>query len=158
MIEIILSNETEEKLKQDYETSIHNTINRVCEIMNLEGDWEVSVSIVSPEEIRVLNKEYRGVDKETDVLSFPLDFYMDVPIKMLGDIVINIEKIKSQALEFNHSEERELSYMTVHSMLHLLGFDHIEEEDRTEMRNKEKEIMEVLGISRWKEITNKISY
>ena len=69
-------------------------------------------------------------------------------MKMLGDIVINLEKIKSQALEFNHSEERELSYLTVHSMLHLLGFDHIDEEDRVEMRKKENEIMEELGILR----------
>ena len=141
MIEIILSNETEEELKENYESIINIAINKVGEIMELKGDWEVSVSIVNPEEIRMLNSEYRGVDEITDVLSFPLDFDVDVPMKMLGDIVINLEKIKSQALEFNHSEERELSYLTVHSMLHLLGFDHIDEEDRVEMRKKENEIM-----------------
>ncbi len=148
MIEIILSNETEEELKENYESIINIAINKVGEIMELKGDWEVSVSIVNPEEIRMLNSEYRGVDEITDVLSFPLDFDVDVPMKMLGDIVINLEKIKSQALEFNHSEERELSYLTVHSMLHLLGFDHIDEEDRVEMRKKENEIMEELGILR----------
>lgn len=148
MIEIILSNETEEELKENYESIINIAINKVGEIMELKGDWEVSVSIVNPEEIRMLNSEYRGVDEITDVLSFPLDFDVDVPMKMLGDIVINLEKIKSQALEFNHSEERELSYLTVHSMLHLLGFDHIDEEDRVGMRKKENEIMEELGILR----------
>lgn len=148
MIEIILSNETEEELKENYESIINIAINKVGEIMELKGDWEVSVSIVNPEEIRMLNSEYREVDEITDVLSFPLDFDVDVPMKMLGDIVINLEKIKSQALEFNHSEERELSYLTVHSMLHLLGFDHIDEEDRVEMRKKENEIMEELGILR----------
>ncbi|NLD17419.1 MAG: rRNA maturation RNase YbeY [Tissierellia bacterium] len=147
-MEIILSNETEEELKENYESIINIAINKVGEIMELKGDWEVSVSIVNPEEIRMLNSEYRGVDEITDVLSFPLDFDVDVPMKMLGDIVINLEKIKSQALEFNHSEERELSYLTVHSMLHLLGFDHIDEEDRVEMRKKENEIMEELGILR----------
>ena len=148
MIEIILSNETKEELKENYESIINIAINKAGEIMELKDDWEVSVSIVSPEDIRMLNRDYRGVDEVTDVLSFPLDFDVDVPMKMLGDIVINLEKIESQALEFNHSEERELSYLTVHSMLHLLGFDHIDEEDRVEMRKKENEIMEVLGILR----------
>ncbi len=147
MIEILLSNETEDELNPEFESVIEKSVNVVGEIMNLQGNWEVSVSIVTPEEIQVLNREYRGVDKVTDVLSFPMEFEMDLPIKLLGDIVINMEKIKSQALEFNHSEERELSYLTVHSMLHLLGFDHIDDEERKVMREKEKEIMKVLGIS-----------
>lgn len=158
MIEILLSNETGDKLNPEFENVIKNSVNVVGEIMDLQGLWEVSVSIVTPEEIKVLNREYREVDQVTDVLSFPMEFEMDLPIKLLGDIVINIEKIKSQALEFNHSEERELSYLTVHSMLHLLGFDHIEDGEREVMRKKEKEIMKVLGISRWKEIINKIFY
>lgn len=148
MIEILLSNETGDKLNPEFENVIKNSVNVVGEIMDLQGLWEVSVSIVTPEEIKVLNREYREVDQVTDVLSFPMEFEMDLPIKLLGDIVINIEKIKSQALEFNHSEERELSYLTVHSMLHLLGFDHIEDGEREVMRKKEKEIMKVLGISR----------
>lgn len=147
MIEILLSNETEDELNPEFESVIEKSVNVVGEIMNLQGNWEVGVSIVTPEEIQVLNREYRGVDKVTDVLSFPMEFEMDLPIKLLGDIVINMEKIKSQALEFNHSEERELSYLTVHSMLHLLGFDHIDDEERKVMREKEKEIMKVLGIS-----------
>ncbi len=149
MIEIILSNETEKELDEKFEDIIQKTIKTCGAIMGLaDEDWEVSVSIVSSEEIKNLNRDYRGVDKVTDVLSFPMDFDMDLPIKMLGDIVINIDKIKSQAIEFNHSEERELSYLTVHSFLHLLGYDHIDEEERLIMRSKEKEIMEVLGISR----------
>lgn len=147
MIEILLANETEDELNPKFESVIEKSVNVVGEIMDLQGNWEVSVSIVTPEEIQVLNREYRGVDKVTDVLSFPMEFEMDLPIKPLGDIVINMGKIKSQALEFNHSEERELSYLTVHSMLHLLGFDHIDDEERKVMREKEKEIMKVLGIS-----------
>lgn len=148
MIEILLSNETGDELNLEFENVIKKSVNVVGDIMDLQGLWEVSVSIVTPEEIQVLNREYRGVNKITDVLSFPMEFEMDLPIKLLGDIVINIERIKSQALDFNHSEERELSYLTVHSMLHLLGFDHIEDEEREVMRKKEKEIMKVLGISR----------
>ena len=128
--------------------------------MDLNSNYEVSVTLVDGKTIRELNKEYRGVDKVTDVLSFPLDFgsELDMPITPLGDVVINLEKIKEQAEEFGHSEMRELSYLTVHSLLHLLGFDHIADEDRKDMREKEKEIMKALDILKWKEIIIKVSY
>lgn len=160
MISINYSNETKENLEDTYIEIIERAIDGTVKVMEMNKDYEVSVSLVDGKSIKKLNKEYRGVDKVTDVLSFPLDFETDIdlPLIMLGDVVINLEKIKEQAVEYGHSELRELSYLTVHSMLHLIGYDHIEEDDQKEMRLKEKEIMKVLGISKWKEIITKISF
>lgn len=146
MMEIIFSNESEREVSESFLEIVKNAVITVAEVMGLKGDWEVSVSLVDPQEIKSINKEYRGVDSITDVLSFPLEYDFDTPIKMLGDIVINLEKVFFQAEEFNHTVERELYYLTVHSMLHLLGYNHIEEADRLEMRTKEKEIMNTAGI------------
>ena len=111
---------------------------------------EISFSLVVPEEIQELNADYRGIDKETDVLSFPmLEFPEDedmityetgIPV-MLGDIVISTARAKEQAQEYGHSLEREICYLTVHSVLHLLGYDHMEEDEKRVMRAREKEIM-----------------
>ena len=113
---------------------------------------EISVSFVSPDEIHELNNEYRGVDRETDVLSFP-QFEKDEEIPdfgpvYLGDVVISNSKAKEQAIEYGHSYERELVYLFTHSVLHLLGYDHMEEEDKTVMRKREEEIMEYIGLTR----------
>lgn len=150
MNNVIIENNTSEILSSEDEFTIINAINSVVENFNIKEDIEVSVTLVSSEEIKKLNNEYRDVDKVTDVLSFPLDNPLDsdssLPTYFLGDVVINREKIMEQSIEFSHSYERELSYLVVHSMLHLLGYDHIEEEDRVLMRQKEKEIMSELGI------------
>ncbi|GFN34699.1 rRNA maturation RNase YbeY [Tepidimicrobium xylanilyticum] len=109
--------------------------------------FEVSLTFVDNEGIRELNKQYRNIDRETDVLSFPL--YEDSsisPAPMLGDIVISAEKAWAQSIEYGHSFIREIAYLTVHSILHLLGYDHMEEEDKSIMRAKEKEIMKRLKI------------
>lgn len=110
-------------------------------------DSEVSISFVDNDEIRELNKEYRGIDRETDVLSFPIDddFIIDGPI-LLGDVIISAEKALEQANDFGHSLNREIAYLTAHSMFHLLGYDHIDEDDKLIMRSKEKEIMKRLKI------------
>ena len=110
-------------------------------------DSEVSISFVGNEEIRELNKEYRGIDRETDVLSFPIDddFIIDGPI-LLGDVIISAEKALEQANDFGHSLNREMAYLTAHSMFHLLGYDHIDEDDKLIMRSREKEIMKRLKI------------
>ena len=123
-------------------------------------DVEISLSFVSLDEIHELNREYRGVDRPTDVLSFPMFDDMDqlemicgesdeegqaVP---LGDVVICMDKIIEQAEEFGHSRERETVYLFTHSVLHLLGYDHEKEEDRTVMREREEEIMDLIGLSR----------
>lgn len=112
---------------------------------------EVSVSFVSDERIRELNREYRHVDKVTDVLSFPqfddLNLIPDGMEFALGDVVICMQKIEEQAEEFGHSKERETLYLFTHSMLHLLGYDHMTEEDKALMRKREEEIMEKIGLS-----------
>ena len=110
-------------------------------------DYEISISIVDNVEIRLLNREYRNIDKETDVLSFPLnDEFGDIP--MLGDIIISGEKALEQSIEYGHSLIREMAYLTVHSMFHLMGYDHMVDEDKAIMRNKEKKVMNNIGIFR----------
>ncbi len=115
---------------------------------------EISVSIVDKNDIKDLNREYRGIDKATDVLSFPqygsINEIKEIgsEIVPLGDVVICIDKAKEQAEEFRHSLERELIYLFVHSVLHLLGYDHLEEEDKREMRNREDKIMHRINILR----------
>lgn len=111
---------------------------------------EISFSLVIPEEIQELNAEYRNIDKETDVLSFPmLEFPEDedmltyetgIPV-MLGDIVISTTRAAEQAEAYGHSLEREICYLSVHSVLHLLGYDHMEEDEKRVMRAREKAIM-----------------
>ena len=116
---------------------------------NLDQNVEVSVSFVGDDEIRDLNRDYRGVDKSTDVLSFPMDDEFIIDNRILGDVIINTRRVMEQAEELGHSNERELSYLTVHSILHLLGYDHMEDEDKKEMREREKLAMKELSIYRW---------
>ena len=118
----------------------------------------ITVTFTTPKNIQSINKRYRNIDKPTDVLSFPMfqreelskkikekDFlYQDI----LGDIVISIPKVEEQAKEYGHSFERELSYMLVHGFYHLMGYDHIEEEDKKRMRTKEEKILKTLNILR----------
>lgn len=118
----------------------------------------MTITLTTPEEIRKINKEYRNIDKATDVLSFPM-FEKDELEQMiknndfphedvLGDVIISIEKVKEQAEEYGHSFERELSYMLVHGFYHLMGYDHIEEKDKIVMRPKEEKILNALKIIR----------
>ena len=117
-------------------------------------DAEVSVTLTDDAHIHVLNRDYRGVDRPTDVLSFALTeseepVIIDAPCAVvLGDLVISLERAATQAEEYGHSFLRELSFLTVHGMLHLLGYDHIEEEDRLEMEEEQRHVMDVLGIAR----------
>ena len=127
---------------------IKMSVEASLELCNIDKEYYVSVSFVDDNEIKNLNRDYRNVDKVTDVLSFPMDEEYEDKI-ILGDIVLNMARVLSQAKEFGHSNRRELSYLCVHSILHLLGYDHIEEEDRIIMRAKEKEIMDKLKIYRW---------
>ncbi len=116
---------------------------------------EVSVTFTDDEGIWAVNKQYRGIDKATDVLSFPLtDFEggeeppADEPKISLGDIIISLERAETQAKEFGHSFEREAAFLTVHSMLHLLGYDHERsEEDDADMRQRQREILEEMGLA-----------
>lgn len=131
--------------------AIKKTVIACLETEEMDGNFEVSVSFVTNEEIRELNRQYRNVDSETDVLSFPLDdededFSMDGDVVLLGDIVLSTEKIIEQAKDFGHSLEREMLYLVAHSTLHLLGYDHMDDEDKSEMRQREKEVMKKLSI------------
>lgn len=115
---------------------------------------EVSLMLVDDQRIHALNLEYRGVDRPTDVLSFALQEEteeepdLEFEDDLLGDIVISAERAREQAEEYGHSFERELVYLAVHGTLHLLGYDHEEEQDKLEMRNKEEEVMAKLGLER----------
>ena len=119
------------------------------------GSAEISVSIVDDEQIHALNKQYRNVDRSTDVLSFPLgvdgeyDVNNDTGAQMLGDIVISIEHAQKQAELYGHSFDREIAFLTVHSMLHLLGYDHEPGGlELVRMREKEETVLTQLGLTR----------
>lgn len=116
-----------------------------------EEESEVSVTFTNDEEIHKLNKQYRDIDRPTDVLSFALreaDEEYETEAESLGDIVISLERAKAQAKDYGHSFKRELAFLTVHGMLHLLGYDHIEEADRLEMENEQRIVMNALEITR----------
>ena len=139
------------KLKMLLRRAIETTLR--CE--QYGNDVEVSVTLTDNEGIHELNARFRGVDAPTDVLSFPLFDYenecdeppIDEMQNMLGDIVLNLERTRAQAEEFGHSFAREVAFLTVHSMLHLLGYDHEkgDEEDK-EMRARQSEIMRIMGL------------
>lgn len=127
---------------------VKKSIEEVLKEEDLDDNVQVSISFVGDDEIKELNRDFRGVDSSTDVLSFPMDDEFQIEETMLGDVIINTKRVMEQAEEFGHSNTRELSYLTVHSILHLLGYDHIEEEDKVIMRSKEKAIMKSLEIYR----------
>ena len=137
------------KITDEIKNLIKKSIAAVLKVEGLDENVEVSVSFVGDEEIRDLNRDYRGVDKSTDVLSFPMDDEFIIVSRILGDVIINTRRVMEQAEELGHSYERELSYLTVHSILHLLGYDHMEDEDKKEMREREKLAMKELSIYRW---------
>lgn len=136
------------RLDEQQEQLIHQAVEACYEMEGLPEVYEVSLSFVMNDEIQELNHTYRGKNEPTDVLSFPMEGPDNSPEKLLGDIVISVEKIKEQAEEFGHSMDRELIYLVVHSTLHLMGYDHLNETDRVIMRKKEETIMERLALTR----------
>ncbi|SDI94674.1 rRNA maturation RNase YbeY [Salimicrobium halophilum] len=120
------------------------------------GDTEISVTFVNNTQIQELNRNYRQKDKPTDVLSFPmeepgeeeLDIHDEELPRMLGDIVISVDKAEEQAGEYNHSLEREFSFLALHSLLHLLGYDHMEEKEEKEMFQRQEDILHEFGLER----------
>lgn len=156
---VIYFDQTEEGEDQEaiYSETMKEALSVILEGEGIDEDGiEVSVSFVTPDEIKELNREYRNVDSVTDVLSFPqfesVDELIDAEeftgVAELGDVVINMDRAKSQAEEFGHSLKREVIYLFVHSILHLLGYDHMEEEEKKVMRAREEEVMEKLEIVR----------
>ncbi len=148
-----------------------NIINEVCEkalrAEEVNIPYQISLLFVDNEEIRDINRETRGIDKATDVLSFPMldypkdkvfkevykdtkfnEIYLDGEELVLGDMVLSLERAKEQSIEYNHSFNREVCYLVVHSILHLLGYDHMEDEEKKRMRKREEEILGDLNINR----------
>jgi len=148
-MEIEIFNQTEEDLEKELKELKELLVN----IANDEGLDNIlfNVIIIDNSRIRELNKEYRNIDRETDVISFALEddktFKLE-EIRVLGDIYISVEKAKSQALEYGHSFKRELSFLAVHGFLHLLGYDHIEKEDEEIMFKKQEEVLSRYEIVR----------
>ena len=156
---VYFENETGIKFDfEDQEQVAESTVLAVMKDRNLPEELDVNVLIVSPEDIREINRENRDVDSVTDVLSFPYYDYEEPGVfegevyedgeNILGDIILCGERIISQAEEFGHSQKREFAFLIVHSMLHLLGFDHMEESDAELMQSEERRLMDIIDIHR----------
>lgn len=149
---IITNNQKAVKIPTGLRMLIRRCCNAVLQSENFEGSAEISVTFVDNEEIRKLNLQYRNKDTATDVLSFPMgengvyDVNMETGAKILGDVVLSMEKAIEQSKAYGHSLQREVAYLTAHSVLHLLGYDHIESMERVRMREKEELIMTKLGL------------
>lgn len=150
---ININYEQEEFQNKEYE----QVIERVCEeaalVYGLGPNAEISILLCHNDYIHDLNKQYRNIDRATDVLSFALnegddEDYNGPDTDLLGDIIISLEKVQEQADEFGHSFERELAYLTIHGMLHILGYDHMTAEDKAEMRKEEEFILQRLQYVR----------
>ncbi len=146
-MEIYIDNrQSKVEIDEDIYLLLEKVIRESLLVENMDLNYEVSISFVDNEEIRELNKVYRGIDRDTDVLSFPMDEDFMVPIPLLGDIIISTEKAVEQSKDYGHNLERELAYLTAHSMFHLMGYDHMDEDEKKIMREKEKLVMKRLGI------------
>jgi len=140
---------TVEKILEDEIVRAAEVVGKVYGVENSE----VSITLTDDETIHALNKKYRGMDRATDVLSFAFreseePQILDLDIETLGDVIISVERAKVQAEDFGHSLLREVIFLEVHGLLHLLGYDHIDDADRLEMETEQKFIMDKLGIGR----------
>ena len=146
----------QDKFKISYKQKIlvRRAVEATLDYEGYKNNAEISVTFTDNEKIQKINNEFRGIDKPTDVLSFPLTDYesADVPFVddldgSLGDIVISLERAKEQAEEFGHSFDREIAFLTVHSMLHLLGYDHVNnEEEELDMRRRQSDVLTNMGL------------
>ena len=157
-VTVYFENQNEEKVTYKLKMLIRRAIEQTLACEQYGNELQLSVTLTDDEGIRELNARFRGIDAPTDVLSFPLFDYEgdcdEPPIdelgmeNMLGDIVLNLDRARAQADEFGHSFEREVAFLTVHSMLHLLGYDHeTGEEDEAEMRERQRVVMDALGLT-----------
>ena len=155
-VELVYKDVEENK---DNEAIINQVVNKCFSVEKIEKlNLYLSVTLTTPNEIRKINNEFRNIDKETDVLSFPMFEKNEIEemvvsgkneiVEALGDIVISVDRVKEQAVEYGHSFERELAYMVVHGFYHVMGYDHIVEEDKVVMRAKEENVLNLLNIVR----------
>lgn len=158
--------EAKDRLDFDYEVLIKQVVEACIDYEECPYEAEVSVLFTDDEEIRQMNKEFRNIDRPTDVLSFPSieydlpgdfsrleenvndSFHPETGELLLGDIVISVDRAKAQAEEYGHTLKREIAFLTAHSMFHLFGYDHMEEADRLIMEEKQRGVLEQLEINR----------
>ena len=164
---LLIEKETDDSFDFDYEEAAKSIIEQALDYLKCPYEVQLNLTLTDNEGIHSINKEYRQIDRPTDVLSFPLvdypepnvfpdnleemaeDYFdLDTGELMLGDIIISVEKCKEQATEYGHSELREYSFLIVHSMLHLFGYDHMEDDERLVMEEKQREILDKAGILR----------
>lgn len=161
MVDIILENEQDKvELTEDIEKAVYDVCERVMSEEDCNFDAQISITLVNNEVIREINNEQRQIDKATDVLSFPMlefdeegnadgEYEADGDFIVLGDIVISMERAREQAREYGHSLKREVAFLTAHSMLHLLGYDHVDDEEGERvMIEKQNKVLNSLGITR----------
>ncbi len=163
---VLIEKETDTGLSFDYEALIRSVVSEALDYVGCPYETAVNVLLTDNEAIREMNREYRQIDRPTDVLSFPMIAYEepadfsrleedpeayfdpDTGELLFGDIVISLEKMRAQAAEYGHSEQRELAFLVAHSMLHLSGYDHIEDGEREIMEAKQEEILQKLHLTR----------
>ena len=163
---ISIEYEADRVLDLPYREIIENTVLAALDYEECPYEAEVNVILTDNESIRAINREYREIDSPTDVLSFPMVDYVtpsdfdhvedavedyfnpETGELMLGDIVVSVDKVEEQARRYGHSERRELAFLVAHSMLHLLGYDHMEDGEREQMEDRQRKILETRGYTR----------
>lgn len=163
---ILMEEETKIPFSFDYESLAREVITAACDAEQCPYEAEVNLTLVDSEQIHEINRTHRGIDRPTDVLSFPMQTYdrpadfshvedlieenfnPDTGELLLGDIVLNVEKVCEQAAAYGHSQIREYAFLILHSMLHLFGYDHETEEERIQMEDRQRAILDTLGITR----------
>lgn len=163
---ILIEEETPVSFDFDYRSLAEDIIVAACDAEKCPYEAEVNLTLVNNDSIHTINREYRQIDRPTDVLSFPMlsyevpadfshvedqvedNFNPDTGELLLGDIILSVEKVKEQAVVYGHSEKREFAFLILHSMLHLFGYDHESEGERELMEDRQRRILEDLGITR----------
>ena len=161
MVELIIENEqNKEAFTNELEAVVRAVCEKVMECEECDFDAQISLTLTDNENIKIINNEFRSIDAPTDVLSFPMlefdeegqiidnEFEYDNDLIMLGDIVISLERAREQSIEFGHSFKREIAFLCAHSMLHLLGYDHISENEERIMIEKQENVLNSLNITR----------
>ena len=163
---ILLEEETEVSFDFDHKTLANEVIMAACDAEKCPYEAEVNLTLVDNDSIHEINREYRQIDRPTDVLSFPMQTYEapadfshaedwvednfnpDTGELLLGDIILSVDKVREQAAAYGHSEKREFAFLILHSMLHLFGYDHETEQEREVMEARQRSILDDLGITR----------